>query len=80
MARPQPGSHPTHPSAMGPQKPALRVPLLLLFLLLFLDTSVWARELGWKSGRKPAWGQSAGLCYRPPVTSGVETGGRLAIR
>ncbi|XP_055481973.1 apolipoprotein B-100 [Psammomys obesus] len=29
---------------MGPQKPALRPPLLLLFLLLFLDTSVWAQD------------------------------------
>lgn len=44
LARPQAGSHLTHPPAMGPQKPALRPPLLLLFLLLFLDTSVWARE------------------------------------
>lgn len=29
---------------MGPRKPALRTPLLLLFLLLFLDTSVWAQD------------------------------------
>lgn len=44
VARPQPGSHPTLPPAMGPRRPALRPPLLLLLLLLFLDTSVWARE------------------------------------
>ncbi|XP_028635227.1 apolipoprotein B-100 [Grammomys surdaster] len=29
---------------MGPQRPALRAPLRLLFLLLFLDTSVWAQD------------------------------------
>ncbi|KAL1783421.1 apolipoprotein B-100 [Sigmodon hispidus] len=29
---------------MGPQRPALRPPLLLLFLLLLLDTSIWAQE------------------------------------
>ncbi|KAL6051515.1 hypothetical protein STEG23_011320 [Scotinomys teguina] len=29
---------------MGPRRPALRPPLLLLLLLLFLDTSVWAQD------------------------------------
>ncbi|XP_075840088.1 apolipoprotein B-100 [Microtus pennsylvanicus] len=29
---------------MGPRRPVVRSPLLLLFLLLFLDTSVWAQD------------------------------------